>query len=215
MAGFILHGIEESVEKSEKTNDSFNQTIWRRCRFRIGAIKFTSRTHYPTRQTQIPYNFGQNILEHSLEVAYLMGMMAEELGLNCALARRIGLLHDIGKAVTHEVQGSHAIIGHHLALKYGESPAVANGIGAHHHEMVPETVEGSSTQTELMQYQALGLVYALKLQRSIFGDRKKLETSASQFTGVEKAYALQAGREIRVIALPDQLNDEEIFSSCA
>jgi len=152
------------------------------------------------------FSYGQNVLEHSLEVSHLMGMIAEELGLDSALAKRIGLLHDIGKAVSHEVEGSHALIGHNTALRYGESEAVANGIGCHHEEIMPTTIEGGLCEA------------ADKISGSRPGARSealeqylkrahKLEQLAVQFEGVERVYALQAGREIRVIVEPDQFDD--------
>lgn len=152
------------------------------------------------------FSYGQNILEHSLEVSHILGMMAAELHLDVQLAKRIGLLHDMGKAVSHEMEGTHAMIGHDLALRWGESPEVANGIGCHHREIDPITIEGS----------LCGAADAISASRP--GARieaveeytkrlKKLESMALEFAGVEKAYALQAGREIRLVVLPEVLDD--------
>ncbi len=152
------------------------------------------------------FSYGQNVLEHSLEVSHLMGMIASELGLDAALAKRIGLLHDMGKALSHEVEGSHALIGRDFALRYGESEDVANGIGCHHEEILPTTIEGSlcSAADKISGGRPGARVEALEqyLKRA-----HKLEQISLQFPGVEQAYALQAGREIRVIVEPDHFDD--------
>jgi len=157
------------------------------------------------------YSFGQNVLDHSLEVSHLMGLMAGELGLDIRLAKRIGLLHDVGKAVSHEIEGTHALIGHDLALKYGENKEVANGIGCHHFEIDPLTIEGSlcsaadaisasrpGARTESVEE------YVKRL--------KNLEDLAYGFPGVDKAYAMQAGREVRIVVLPDMIDDDGIVN---
>lgn len=151
-------------------------------------------------------SYGQNILEHSIEVAHLMGLMAGELGLDVKKAQRIGLLHDIGKALTHEVQGTHAVIGHDFVLKYGEPKDIANGIGCHHKEMEPITIEGSlcSSADALSASRPGARIEAIE---EYIKRIKRLEELAYEFPGVEKAYALQAGREIRVIVLPDMIDD--------
>lgn len=156
-------------------------------------------------------SYGQNILEHSLEVSHLMGLMAGELGLDVHLAKRIGLLHDMGKAVTHEIEGTHAIIGHDLALRYGESAEVANGIGCHHFEMKATTIEGSlcnsadaiSASRPGARIEAIG-EYIKRL--------KKLEAIAYEFPGIEKAYALQAGRELRIFVFPEVVDDDGVIN---
>jgi ribonuclease Y len=130
-------------------------------------------------------SYGQNLLMHSREVANLCGIMAAELGLNPKLAKRAGLLHDIGKVPDEETELSHALLGAKLAEKYGEVPAVVNAIGAHHDEM--------DARREIMQQY---------LQRI-----KDLENLAQAYTGVEKAYAIQAGRELRVIVEADKVTD--------
>lgn len=151
-------------------------------------------------------NCGQNVLEHSLEVSHLMGMLAAELGFDASLAKRIGLLHDIGKAISHEPSGSHALIGKEYALRYGESEAVANGIGCHHEEIAPITIEGSlcSAANKISGNRPGARVEALEhyLKRS-----SRLEQLASEFAGVSQAWALQAGQEVRVIVEPDRFDD--------
>lgn len=151
-------------------------------------------------------SYGQNILEHSLEVSRLMGLMAGELGLDVKLAKRIGLLHDMGKALSHEIQGTHAVIGHDFALKYGEPLAVANGIGCHHKEMEPITVEGSlCAAADALSASRPGA--RIDAVEDYVKRIKKLEELAYEFPGVEKSYALQAGREIRVVVLPNMIDD--------
>lgn len=155
------------------------------------------------------YSLGQNVLEHSIEVACIMGLMAQELNLDAELAKRIGLLHDIGKAVSHEEEGSHALIGLEMALKHGESQDVANGIGSHHGEIAAETIEGllaSSADTlsgARMGARSEGAEY-------LFKRMQKLEALASSFEGVEKAYAFSSGKELRIIAEPKLISDEEL-----
>lgn len=157
------------------------------------------------------YSYGQNILEHSLEVSHLMGLMASELGLDVKLAKRIGLLHDMGKALTHEIQGTHALIGHDFALKYGESLPTANGIGCHHQEMAPLTVEGSlcSAADALSASRPGARIEAVE---EYIKRIKRLEEIAYEFPGIEKAYVLQAGREIRVIVLPSMIDDDGLIN---
>jgi ribonuclease Y len=152
------------------------------------------------------YSYGQNVLDHSLEVSHLMGLMASELGLDIRLAKRIGLLHDMGKAVSHEIEGSHAIIGHDLALKYGESKEVANGIGCHHYEMPPISIEADlCSAADAISASREGA--RIEAVEEYIKRLKKLEDIAHEFEGVEKAYAMQAGREIRVIVTPEKIDD--------
>ena len=158
-------------------------------------------------QLHFRYSLGQNVLEHSLEVSALMGMIAAELQLDETLARRIGLLHDIGKAVSHEVEGSHAMIGHDLALKYGECQKVAVGIGCHHNEIPPNTIEGSFCgSADAISASRTGArveAVAQYIKRLTL-----LEEISLNFPGVEKAYAMQAGREVRVVVQPDLVDDD-------
>lgn len=154
---------------------------------------------------------GQNLLEHSIEVSRIMGLFAAELKIDMQLAKRIGLLHDIGKAVSHEKEGSHALVGHEIALKYGESELVANGIGSSHHEMAPFTVEASLCpaadylSSERPGARSEALEHSLKRQ-------KKLEELAYSFQGVEKAYSFAAGKELRVIVEADKMGDHDTIN---
>jgi ribonuclease Y len=161
----------------------------------VGRLKF--RTSY-----------GQNVLQHSVEMGQLMGMMASELGLDSAIARRIGLLHDIGKAIDHSIEGGHAIIGADLVRKYGESPVVVNAVASHHNDVEPESAYAILTKA------ADAITAARPGARSGTTDHyikrlQKLEEIANQFRGVEKSYAIQAGREIRVIVQPNAIDDSE------
>ncbi len=198
--------IEEVVEKSQAQVQKLIKQHGEDAALRAGAINMHPELISLLGRLKFRYSYGQNILDHSLEVSYLLGMMAAELGLDVRLAKRIGLLHDVGKAVTHEVEGSHAIIGHDLALKFGESKEVANGIGCHHQEMDASTVEASlcsaADAISASRHGARSEPVEEYIKRL-----KKLEELAMEFEGVEKAYAMQAGREIRCVVLPDVLDD--------
>jgi ribonucrease Y len=153
-------------------------------------------------------SYGQNVLKHTLEVVHLAGIMASELDASVKTARRAGLLHDLGKALTHEIEGSHAAISAQFARRYGESDAVVHAIEAHHYEVQPQTVE------------AVLLIAADAVSASRPGARgeslehyikrlEALEELAGHHGGVEKVYALQAGREIRVIVKPKEVDDDQ------
>lgn len=154
------------------------------------------------------HSFAQNVLDHSVEVAHIEGLMAAELGLNQQTAKRVGLFHDIGKAVDHEVEGSHAIIGAELLRKYGEPDEISQGVASHHHEVEPLTLygilAGAADAISASRPGARSESMELYLQRL-----EKLEGIANGFRGVEKSYALQAGREIRVIVEPANISDDE------
>jgi ribonuclease Y len=155
-------------------------------------------------------SYTQNVLHHSIEVAHFAGIMASELGLDPVVARRAGLLHDIGKAVDHEMEGGHAPIGGDLARKYKETPEVVNAIEGHHFD-----VDAISPYTPLVHAaDALSAARpgARREQMASYVKRlEELEAVASRFSGVHQAYALQAGRELRVIARQDELDDEGAF----
>lgn len=198
--------IEEIVEKSTQMIQKQIKQFGEDAALRAGAISMHPELIQLLGKLKFRFSYGQNVLDHSLEVSHLMGMMAGELGLDIRLAKRIGLLHDVGKAVTHEVEGSHAIIGHDLALKYGESKEVANGIGCHHREMAPLTIEADlCSAADAISASREGA--RIEAVEEYIKRLKNLEQIAQSYPSVEKAYAMQAGREIRVIVLPDEIDD--------
>ena len=152
-------------------------------------------------------SYGQNVLAHSVEVACLASMMADELGASAKTARRAALLHDIGKAVTHEIEGPHALVGGELARKYGESEAVAHAMEAHHNEVEPQTIEAVIVQAADALSGARPGARGESLEQYVKRLRD-LEQIASRHKGVEKVYAMQAGREIRVMVAPATIDDD-------
>lgn len=198
--------IEEAVEKARSTIDRQIRQHGEDAALRAGAINLHPEIITLLGKLKFRTSYGQNILEHSIEVAHIMGLMASELGLDTRLAKRIGLLHDMGKAVTHEIEGSHAIIGHDLALRYGESPEVANGIGCHHNEIAPTTIEGSLCgAADAVSASRPGA--RIEAVEEYIKRLRHLEELASSFEGVHQAYALQAGREVRVVVQPETIDD--------
>jgi ribonuclease Y len=169
----------------------------------LEIIKLLGRLHFR-------HSYSQNILDHSVEVSHLMGLMASELGLDMASAKRAGLLHDIGKAVSHEVEGPHAVIGADLIKRYGESEAVVNGVASHHNDVPPVgplgILVGAADAISASRPGARSESMTTYLKRV-----EDLEKIAAAFPGVEKAYAVQAGRELRVFVQPEAINDEEAF----
>ena len=164
-------------------------------------IKLLGRLRYRS-------SYGQNVLQHSKEVAYLAGIMAGELKANVQIAKRAGLLHDIGKAVSYEEEGTHTAIGVDLAKRYGESPKILHAIASHHNDVVPETVEAVLIQVA----DALSAARPGARRESIelyLKRLEKLEEIACSFKGIEKSYAIQAGREIRIMVQPDSVPDSE------
>lgn len=157
------------------------------------------------------HSFSQNILDHSVEVAQLMGLMAAELGLEIESAKRAGLLHDIGKAVTHEVEGPHAVVGAEFLRRHGESEAVINGVASHHNDVAPIGPLGilvsaaDAISASRPGSRSENLTTYLKRMEN-------LEKVAASFPGVEKAFAVQAGRELRVFVQPEQVDDEQAFA---
>lgn len=200
--------IEEVVEKVTKELDGVMNEAGEQATFDVGAhgvhadlIHILGRLKYRT-------SYGQNVLQHSLEVAFLCGIMAAELGIDVKVAKRAGLLHDIGKAVDHEVEGSHAIIGRDLARKYGESEEVVYAIGAHHEDEPPQSVLDVLVQAADALSGARPGARKEMLQ-SYVKRLEDLEAIATAFDGVEKSYAIQAGRDLRIIVDSQKVKDGE------
>lgn len=199
--------IEEVVEKSRINVKKQIKQYGEDAALRAGIMNLHPEIITLLGKLKFRFSFGQNVLEHSLEVCHLMGMIAAELGLNVPLAKRIGLLHDMGKAVSHEMEGSHAVIGHDLALKYGECKEVANGIGCHHQEMEPTSIEASfCSAADAISASRPGA--RIEAVEEYVKRLRKLEEMAMQFPGVEKAFAMQAGREVRIVVLPEIIDDD-------
>lgn len=198
--------IEEVVEKATTNLQKQIKQWGEDAALRCGVIDLHPELVILLGKLKLRYSYGQNVLDHSLEVSHLMGLMAAEIHLDVPLAKRIGLLHDIGKALTHEVEGSHALLGQEVALRYGESKEVAHGIGAHHGEISPLTIEGDlcSAADSISASREGARVEAIQ---EYIKRLKALEEMAMRYEGVERAYAMQAGREIRVIVVPDKIDD--------
>src|SRR5680860_446832 len=169
-------------------------------------VKILGRLKYRT-------SYGQNVLVHSLEVAHLAGIMATELGADARLAKRAGLLHDLGKAVDHEVEGSHAVIGANLARRYDESDALVHVVESHHNDVEPQTVEAVLVAAADAVSGARPGARRETLENSI-QRLESLEKIADAKKGVEKSYAIQAGREIRVMVKPDEIGDDDATLLC-
>ncbi|MDL1959061.1 MAG: ribonuclease Y [Deltaproteobacteria bacterium] len=205
--------IEEVVRKVEKEINNTIREKGEQATFDIGAygihpelIKLLGRLHFRT-------SYSQNVLQHSIEVAFLCGIMASELGVNVKKAKRAGLLHDIGKAVDHEVEGPHAIIGADLARKYGESQDIVHAIAAHHEDVKPDTVMAVLVQAaDALSGARPGA--RREMLESYVRRLEDLESIAKSFAGVQKSYAIQAGREIRIVVLSDKVSDAEIPLLC-
>ncbi len=200
--------IEEIVAKVTKELDVGMREAGEQATFDVGAhgvhpelIKVLGRLKFRT-------SYGQNVLQHSLEVAFLCGVMASELGIDVKMAKRAGLLHDIGKAVDHEVEGSHAIIGRDLAKKYGEPEEVVYAIGAHHEDQPPQSVIDVLVQAADALSGARPGARKEMLQ-SYVKRLEDLEAIATSFDGVEKSYAIQAGRDLRIIVDSKKVEDSE------
>ena len=200
--------IEEVVEKVTKELEITIREAGEQATFDVGAhgvhvelINILGRLKFRT-------SYGQNVLQHSLEVAFLCGIMAAEVGIDVKMAKRAGLLHDIGKAVDHEVEGSHAIIGRDLAKKYGEPPEVVYAIGAHHEDTPPQSVLDILVQSADALSGARPGARKEMLQ-SYVKRLEDLEKIASSFKGVEKSYAIQAGRDLRIIVDSKKVKDSD------
>jgi ribonuclease Y len=198
--------IEEMVEKARKEVETIIKEEGEQAAIEVGIpnlhpeiIRLLGRLKYRT-------SYGQNVLKHSIEVAYLAGLIAAELGADVTIAKRAGLLHDIGKAIDHEVEGPHVTIGADIAKRYRESAAVIHAIAAHHGDIDPYTVEAVLVQAADAISAARPGARRETLE-SYIKRLEKLEKIADSFEGVEKAYAIQAGREIRIMVKPEKVDD--------
>lgn len=202
--------IEEIVAKVSQETDETIVRLGEEAVLKTGlppmhpeVVKLLGRLHFR-------HSFSQNVLDHSVEVAHLMGLMAAELGLDVSTAKRTGLLHDIGKAVSHEMEGPHALVGAELVKRHGESDAVVNGVASHHNDVPPVGPWGilvsAADAISASRPGARSESMTTYLKRV-----EDLEKIANSFPGVEKSYAVQAGRELRVFVQPDEINDEAAF----
>ncbi len=201
--------IEEMVEKSRKEVETVVKQAGERATFDVGVhgihpelVRLLGRLRYRT-------SYGQNVLKHSIEVAWLAGMMADELGVDGTLARRAGLLHDIGKAFPQDMEGSHIELGVNAAKKYKESAEVIHAIEAHHNDVEPRTIVAILVQAADAVSAARPGARREDMENYI-KRLQKLEELAVSFKGVDKAFAIQAGREIRVMVKPEQVSDDDM-----
>lgn len=201
--------IEEMVEKAQKEVDSMIREEGEAAAIEVGVpgihpelLRLLGRMKFRT-------SYGQNALKHSIEVAQLSGLLAGEIGLDVRMAKRAGLLHDIGKSIDHDVEGSHIQIGVDLCRKYKESATVINAVESHHGDVEPQTLIACVVQAaDTISAARPG---ARRETLETYTNRlKQLEEIANQFKGVDKSFAIQAGREIRVMVVPDQVTDDDM-----
>jgi ribonuclease Y len=200
--------IEEIVAKAEQEVEQIIRETGERATFDVGVHGIHPELIRMIGKLKFRTSFAQNVFQHSLEVAFLAGAMAAELGLNIKQAKRAGLLHDIGKAIDHEVEGAHALIGAELARKYGENPKIVHAIAAHHDDEKPQSVLAILIQAaDALSAARPGA--RREMLETYVKRLEDLERIAYSFPGVSKAYALQAGREIRVMVENEEISDAD------
>lgn len=198
--------IEEMFQKAEKYVNQQIKEAASQATFDTGIHDLNPELEKILGRLRYRTSYGQNVLNHSLEVAYLCGMMASELGLDPVPAKRAGLLHDIGKAVDHEIEGSHAVIGADLARRYGEEPMIVHAIEAHHNDVEPNSVIDVLVQAADAVSAARPGARKENIE-SYIKRLEKLEEIANSYPGVERTHAIQAGREVRVIVSPEKVDE--------
>lgn len=198
--------IEEVIENSKKIVETNIKEEGEKAVFDTNVRNVSPKLINILGKLKYRTSYGQNVLQHSKEVAYFAGIMADELGLNATFCKRAGLLHDIGKAADMEIEGPHALIGADIARKNGESQKIVNAIAAHHEDEKPETVEAILVQAaDAISASRPGA--RREMLETYIKRLKQLEEIANSFEGVEKCYAIQAGREIRIIVNPEEIDD--------
>jgi len=203
--------IEEVVRKAEQEVEESVREAGQRAILEVGVHGVHPEIVKLLGMLRYRYSYAQNVLSHSIEAAFICGMMAAELGMNEKQARRAALLHDIGKALTHEIEGSHAIIGADLARKYGESAKIVNAIAAHHEEVKAETILAPLVDAaDALSGARPGA--RREVLESYVRRLEDLERISNSFRGVEKSFAVQAGREIRILVEPTQISDDQASS---